>query len=277
MSLSWRIAEDFARSHPLEASGKLESAPDAEARAMVDVFEPATTAAVLAMMTPLAGARVLRIVATERASAILDGLSLDRASELVRCLPSSFRQGILGACRDARRKELESRLRYPEQTAGALMEPRVASFHLDTTVEDVLARLHRPGSELRYYVYVVNENQKLEGVTTLRDVAAAQAGTSLRSLMSRPVEQLSARTSKGAIATHPGWSRFSSLPVVDESGRLTGVMRYETFRRLSSETATSEEESTLGVVLALGELFWLSASNLLDGFPRESSQPEPRQ
>lgn len=270
MSLERRIAESFAASRPADAARVLDALTEEELGDFLDLCDVPVAAGVIGAMSPLFASRYLSRATDSRAADILNAVSFECGAGLLRRLSSDDRDRVLSLVADERRRHLAKLLRYPELTAGALMEPRVASFHPEQTVEQVVGDVHRRGSEIRYYIYVTGEDQVLRGVLSLRELVGAPRGASLGSIMVSPVDHLLARTHKSAILAHPAWRRFPLLPVVGDSGRLVGVFRYETLRMLEGHPNDEPESSPLGVTLALGELFWFGASGLIQGW--ESSE-----
>ncbi|HSF15904.1 MAG TPA: CBS domain-containing protein [Vicinamibacteria bacterium] len=273
MNLEKNIADTFAASRPSDAARVLETLGENDLRELLDDSDFRAAATVVEALTPLEASRCLCLVSVSRAADILNELPLGRAADLLRRVDGDTREAILSNVPEPRQRPLQKLLSFPEQTAGAMMEPRVESFPQGMTVEATLRKIRQPGRHLRYYLYVLDDDHVLIGVTSLRELASASVHKTLRSIMARPVHSLSARAGKNAILEHPGWRRFPVLPVVDEASRLIGVFRYETFRRLQG-LPDLEEASPLKVALAVGELFWLGASGLLRGL--EERPPSTR-
>lgn len=148
------------------------------------------------------------------------------------------------------------------------MHPYFAACHVSRRVEDAILELRESGTDLRYYLYVVDDDLLLVGVLGVEELMASDPAAGLADVMRRPVETLSARAGRNAILRHPGWKRYPSLPVVDEVGRLVGVFPYRTFQQLSGAPDEESDPSTLGLALALGELFWWGAAGLFRGLER---------
>ncbi|HXV60140.1 MAG TPA: hypothetical protein VEK15_05560 [Vicinamibacteria bacterium] len=273
MNLEKNIADTFATSRPSDAARVLETLGENDLRELLDESDLRAAATVVEALTPLEASRCLCLVSASRAAEILYELPLDRAADLLRRVGEGAREAILSHLPEPRRRPLQKLLSFPEQTAGAMMEPRVESFPQGMTVEATLRKIRQPGSHLRYYLYILDDDLVLTGVASLREIASASVRKTLRSIMTRPVHSLSARAGKNAILEHPGWRRYPLLPVVDEAGRLIGVFRYETFRRLQG-LPDLEEASPLRVALAVGELFWLGASGLLRGLEERIPPPQ---
>lgn len=270
MSLEKSIADVFASARPVAAARVLEALPEDAVRELLHESGIAAASAVVQALTPVVASRCLSSSAPARAADIVRDLPLDRTADLLRRLGQDERAAILAHVPSDTRRPLERLLRFPEHTAGAMMEPRVASFPQSSTVDATLSKVRDRGSELRYYVFIVDDELVLVGVTSLRELVSAPRDATLQSIMTRPVQSLSARSGRSATLEHPGWRRYPVLPVVDDTGRLVGVFRYETFRSLQ-EQPELEQASPVEVALALGELFWLGASGMLRGLEAPSS------
>jgi len=268
MNLEERIVHGFLREHPREAARVLERAPDGDACEVLSRSKPDEAAAVLEAIVPSAASRHLEQLDLGLAAEVLERLSSDRAADLLRRIDPERRRGILQALDEGPRKPIERLLRFPVDTAGALMHPHFAVYHLSRRVEEAVSELRDRGPDLRYYLYMVDDDLKLVGVLSVKELMAAARSTRLFDVMRRPVESLSARAGRNAILRHPGWKRYPSLPVVDELGRLVGVFPYRTFRLLLESPVEESDPSALGLALALGELFWWGAASLFRGLER---------
>ena len=268
MDLEERIVHGFLREHPREAARVLERSPDREARELLTRSDPEEAAAVLEAIVPSAASRHLDSLEPRHAAEVLDRFSSDRAADLLRRIEPERRARILDTLDRERRTPIERLLRFPPDSAGALMDPHFAAYHLSRRVEDAVLDLREQGPDLRYYLYVVDDDLLLAGVLAVKELMASPPTAPLSDAMRRPVETLSARAGRNAILRHPGWKRYPSLPVVDEAGRLVGVFPYRTFQQLVGAPEEESDPSALGLALALGELFWWGAASLFRGLER---------
>jgi magnesium transporter len=158
-------------------------------------------------------------------------------------------------------------LRYPQGTAGALMDPQVLSLPGHLPVAEALARVQRSPEHTLYYLYVVDRDQKLVGVLNLRELMLAPSSERLSSIMRADVARLSADSDLDSILAHPAWLEVHALPVIDEAGTFLGVVRYKTLRRLEREAAGKPSpDQALSTLLNLGELCWIGFAGMLAGF-----------
>ena len=273
MNLEHSLAAKLIREHPERAAGVLERLGMQEAKRVLSKAPAREAAPVLQRMSPQFAAAVLETFDTEPTARMLEALPLDVASRLARRLPPervAAALEILGA-RPAR--ALRSLLRFPEASAGALMDPDVLALPGDLTAKEALDRIREMPDFARYNVYVVDQEERLTGVVNIRELLIARPRSRLADLMIRDPLRLDALADRSVVVGHPGWKEVHSLPVVDEQGGYLGAVRYRTLRAL-------EEELLGGTVRdgnpreALGQLFSAGVGGVLDaltnvGTPRK--------
>src|SRR5699024_11913713 len=83
-------------------------------------------------------------------------------------------------------KEIEAMLAYEKETAGAVMTKELVSINPSYTVEEVLRILRRiaPGAEMVYYLFVIDDEGKLTGVVSLRDLIIAEPSERIANIRS---------------------------------------------------------------------------------------------
>jgi magnesium transporter len=265
MTLVQRLARQFLVEHPAEGALALERLP-LEQRAAVVGALPGDAAPALARMTPFAAAECLARLTPEQAAGALERLTLDTALALLRALPGESADRVVRGLPAERQEALQRVLRYPEGTAGALMDPSVLSLPDDITIGEAKIRVRRQGRGVLYYLFVVDRDRRLVGVLDVPELMSARTRDTVRAAMHEPVQHLPAWTPAAAVRTHPGWRSFHAMPVTDEAGRLVGAIRYQTLRRLEQDASVGRagkpSDLTVG---ALGELFQIGISGFVEG------------
>ena len=260
------LCRAFVDAHPDDAAHVLEQLPAPDVAALLDAIPPATAARVFDQMTPTMGADCLARMRPAAAAAAIAESRTDLASALLRRVDDEVRAALLELLPEAEAGFLRAVLRYPEGSAGALMDPCAMAVADDVTAGEALARVRRSPRHMLYYVYVVDRTRQLVGVVDVRELMLARPGEALTGVMRRPVARLVATMTRPAILAHPGWQHFHALPVVDRDSVLLGAIWYQTFRHLEDAARDqSRGVDAVTTVFALGELYWLSLSGLLDG------------
>lgn len=278
MTLEQRLARAFLERQPGAAAQALERI-SSDQRASVLRTAPADAARALALMVDSAAAAALAPLTDAEAAPVLDALPVETAIRLLRRMPVETVERLVHGLPATKQDWLRRALRYPEGTAGALMDPAVLTLPDDISVAEARIRLRRQASELLYYLFVVDRAGRLVGVLDIAELMRARLRDPIRAVMHERVQHLPAWTPATAVRVHPGWRSFHAMPVTDEEKRLVGAIRYQTLRRLE-ETADGGADArlTAATVGALGELFHLGMAGMVEGVaaaavPRDTRVP----
>ena len=268
------LAKHFAEDHPLDAARVLEELAIGEAAAYLEELPARLAAVVLQNMVSTSAAECMAQLSPPRFAQILAFLPLDHAARLLRRLEPERRAELFSRVPSNLSALLARLLRYPENSAGALMDPRALALPEDITVTEALARVRRAPRYALYYIYVLDREQKLVGVMNLRELMLAPPKAALSVTMRREVTAISALAGRMAIVENPGWRDVHALPVVDDAGVFLGVLRYETLRTLERDTTSpSPAGGGLAAVLTLGELCWVGLAGVLSDLTASIAPP----
>jgi len=264
MNMEKLLAQNFTEQHPADAALILERLAPAAAAFYLDELAPRWVAAVLQKMASANAAECLARLSPQLFVQVIACMPLDRGAGLLRFLAPEAQTNLLRQLPSRFAATLERLLRYPENCAGALMDPQVLALPEDISASEALGRVRRAPRHALYYLYIVDREQKLTGVVNLRELMLAAPREPLSSIMRRDLARVTALSDRAAILDHSGWRDVHALPVVDDHDHLLGALRYEALRRLESESkANAAEGGALSAVLSLGELCWVGLAGLL--------------
>jgi magnesium transporter len=178
----------------------------------------------------------------------------DDAADLVQEVQREARDGLLEQLDDQTRREVVALLAYEEDAAGGLMNPRFARLRPDMSVDAAilyLRRQTREHAENIYYAYVLDAEQRLLGVVSLRELMTAAPTKVVRDVMrAEPLsvpEDMDQERVSHLFAEH----NLMALPVVDAEGRMKGIVSVDDIVDVVREEAT-EDIQKLGAMEALG-------------------------
>ena len=219
---------------------------------VLTLLPKAKAAEVLSHLSPEEQAEYLKTLPPWRLREILEELSLDDlayALQAVRKEDPAYFQRLKDLLDPRTRAEVEALARYEEDEAGGLMTPEYVAVREGMTVEEVLRFLRRaaPDAETIYYIYVVDEKGRLKGVLSLRDLIVADPRTRVAEIMNPKVVYVRTDTDQEEVARLMADYDFTVLPVVDEEGRLVGIVTVDDVLDVLEAEAT-EDIHKLGAV-----------------------------
>jgi magnesium transporter len=268
-----RLGRAFLELHPQRAAVTLGEMPATRAAAVLGAVPARAAATVLRDMTVPDASDCLEHLAAAQAAAIIAEMAAGDAANLVRALKPELREHLITALPAELRDPIARLLRYPEGTAGAVMDPAIFQLPDHVLVADARVRLGRAARGLLYYLYIVDRERRLVGVLDIPELMSAPERDPVSAVMHRNVERFSAWTPAALVRRHPGWLRYHAMPVVDVDERLLGAIRYQTLRKLEREASDRGRDPTLLTANALAELFRLGTSGLVAGVAATASAP----
>jgi magnesium transporter len=239
------ICRGFVEGYPGEVARALEELPVEEAIAFLSEQPPAAAAAVIERIAPDAGELVLAGVRDEVATAVLTRLDPARAAALLARLDEPLRERRLARLPPAIAREVGDLIRYPAESAGAIMDPRVAAFRPEATVQQVLERLRAAPQRLQV-AYVVDDSERLAGAVALEDVALAEPSARIDALVHRRPARVLATAGRNEVIEELATRRAPSLPVVDADDRLVGVIRHAALVEAAQQEASVDLQTMVG-------------------------------
>ena len=205
------IIEDLA---PRDRAGILASLDDEALADAVEEMEPDTQVEVLEDLAPA------------RAADILEEMSPDDAADLVADLDQDTRDEILALMEQDEADEVAELLSYPEDSAGGIMTTEFISLDDQMTAGGAIDRLRElePDAETIYYIYITDEDGRLVGVLSLRDLIVARPETPIRDVMMREPVVVNVLDDQDVVAEVVAHYNLLAVPVVDEQGLLAGIV-----------------------------------------------------
>lgn len=261
------LAAELMIAYPEDAARVLERFPAADVAELVAELEPAAAAAILRAMTTVVGREALALADPERAGAVLAELSVPWAAALLRRAAPERIDRVLAGVDEPHRGAIARALTHDPRSVGALIDPAALALPPDVDAAFALDCVRAAHDARGDRIYVVDRDGRLEGVVGLAAVVTTAPDTRLEDLVTSELVTLRATDDTAAIAAHPAWSRWRSLPVVDADGAFLGVIRYDAVRRFVL-ASPSADASVVSLPVSLAELFWLGLAGVTDGLAR---------
>ncbi len=177
----------------------------------------------------------------------------DDAADVIQDLDEEDREGFLNLLDNSTRREVVALLAYAEDAAGGLMSPRFARLRPEMTVDEAIRYLRRQAREYLetiYYAYVLDQEQRLLGVVSFRDLFAAPGEKKLSEVMQTDVISVSEDLDQEAVAKLIAQHDLDAVPVLDPEGHMKGIVTVDDIVDVVQREAT-EDIQKLGGMEAL--------------------------
>jgi len=182
-------------------------------------------------------------------------LAPDDAADVIQHVPEAERAGLLALLDDATRREVTALLAYAEDAAGGLMNPRYARLRPEMTVDEAIGYLRRQARtnlELLSYLYVIDDEQRLLGVVSFRELFAAQPERTVREVMRTDLVTVRDDQDQEEVSRILAQHDLIALPVLDRDGHMKGIVTVDDIVDVVQAEAT-EDIQKLGGMEALDE------------------------
>ena len=264
MNTDRKILDNFITRHPTEAARLLERRTIEDTAEFLKALPADLTLQLFNQFERQTALKCFKMLDTEAAAHLVKNLPRQVVSIYLRQLSEEVRESIFNLVGKETALPLRRTLHYPENCAGALADPAVLIFPEDLNTKEALTQIKKYPEKVIYYLYIVNRNQKLTGVMSIREIMSARTDIRLSNAMHSNVVSLAAGQNFQAILDHPGWQEYHALPVVDETGIFLGVIRYKTLKRIERESKRSILPSqAIATINALGELYQIGLTGLI--------------
>ena len=266
--------------HPADIADILEQLDVEEAGAMLEGMDTETAADVLNEVEAKRQSEILSELDPERASDMLEALAPDDAADILADIPQEEAERLLNLMPANEAQPIRDLLRYGAQTAGGIMTPEALSLDQHLTVEEALTYLRRYSEhiEMVYYLYIVDDEKRLVGVVSLRQLVVAEPSTQLMALMDEDLIKVQTDTDQEEVARVISKYDLLAVPVVDEQNHLVGLVtvddvidviheeQAEDFTEIAGASVEEfEEEEHFSLRAALNRVSWLGV-NIVAGF-----------
>lgn len=178
----------------------------------------------------------------------------DDTADLIQAMPSETRSALLDLLDDVTRREVRALLAYAEDDAGGLMSPRFARVRSDMTVDEAISYLRKQAAQVEtiYYAYVLDDEQRLLGVISFRQLFQKPGDTHVREVMHTELITVREDMDQESVARVYTEQDLVAIPVVDAAGRMKGIITYDDIADVVREEDT-EDVQKLGGMSALEE------------------------
>ncbi len=248
----------------------LNKAHDADVASVLEVFDtegrisvfqlipdPERQANILSHLNKKFQLEIAHIFEISKLQQLLGFMDSDDAADLLGHLPEELSQQALRGLNRDELQEVEELMSYPEDSAGGLMSSEFLTISESLTVRESIETIQSMDEDLiSFYIYVINDSQRLVGVLSLKQLLLSRPQDFLKDIMSTDVISVDISTDQNEVARVVEKYDFLSLPVIDDNNDLVGVITVDDVIDVIREEA-NEDIHAMGMGGAdLDESYW---------------------
>lgn len=231
--------------NPIDVAGLFDDLEEKQIPVMFRLLPKEQAAETFVEMEPDAQQLLIQGFSDNELREVLDELYVDDAADLVEEMPANVVRRILAQADPEMRRSINQILRYPENSAGALMTMEYVSLRPEMTVEEAILRIRRQGvdKETIYTCYVLDRDRTLLGIVTVKDLLLAESDdTEIREIMTEAVISVNTQDDQEEVAKMFSKYNFLALPVVDTESRMVGIVTFDDAMDVMEEETTEDME-----------------------------------
>ena len=185
--------------------------------------------------------RLIENETPSRLAEILEEASSNEQAYLMGLVNDKFAASVINLLQVEEQEELEEMMGYPEDSAGILMYTDVYTLHQDTKAREAIYALQdQEEAEMVFYLYTLDDDGRLTGVISLRDLVPTPGDTMLKDIMSKNIQAVRPETDQEEVARIVSQYNFLAVPVVDSDEKLLGIVTVDNVVDVIREEATED-------------------------------------
>lgn len=236
--------------HPSDIAEEIEDLELREIRKVLREFPHEQVADILTELPDEVQTKLLENMRLDRVSEIIPEMFSDDAADALGNLSPERLQKIMDKLSDEDVRDITTLLEYPEDTAGGIMRSEVNAVLTTMTLSEAREAVRREedhGEDNAIYVYAVDENGRLQGVLRLRDLLFRDLRLKVSEVMICEVRAVSVNADQEEIANIFQKYNYLALPVVDDFGKLVGIVTWDDVIDVIQEEATEDMQRMVGL------------------------------
>ncbi len=221
-----------------------------QATYLIKLLESDKTSDVLTELDEDVREAVLGSLSTKEIAEELEELDTDDAADIVAELPQEIVQEVISEIGDREHaRDIVDLLRYDENSAGGLMAKELVKVNENWNVLTCVKEMRMQAENITrvHSIYVVDDEEKLKGRLSLKDLLTTSTKTHIRDVFIAKVDSVNVNEKPEEVAKIMSKYDLEAIPVVDELGRLVGRITIDDIVDVIREEAEKDYQLAAGI------------------------------
>jgi magnesium transporter len=212
--------------HPADIADIISQVSHKEGASFFKELDVETAAEALSELQPDVQAAIITGMDANSAADIIEEMPPDEAADVLSDLPVDKAKEILEHIDKDEAEDIQELLSHEEDTAGGMMTNEFIAYPPDLLVKDAIENFRKDAEDVEavYYLYVIDAEEKIKGVISLRDLLLAPLDVRLSDIMKTKLKIVSPETDEIEVAEIVSKYNLVAVPVVDSDGYILGIV-----------------------------------------------------
>ena len=237
-----RLLRFIGKSHPADIAILFKDLNPAEVRLLFDLlFSVRRVAKTLTELPPDLLPDILEMIEDEKLAKMMVWAEPDEEVTFIESLPKERGERILALMDPERREKVQKLIAYPDGTVGRIMTPEYLALPATISAQKAIDRIRDRGElESFFYLYVVDDEERLIGVVPIRNLVITPKDRTLGEMMIADPIHAEATMDQEEAARLVSKYDLLALPIVDHSRRLVGIITVDAVIDIIDEETTED-------------------------------------
>lgn len=211
--------------HPADIADIISKVPHEQGIAFFKGLDPNVAAEALPELDPELQKMIIEDIDKDYASEVVERMPPDEAADLLADLEKDKAKELLDSIEEEDAQDIQELLAHEEDTAGGLMTSEFIAYPPELTIREAIDRFKIDAHEVEsvYYIFIV-ENEKLIGITTLKDMVLHSPDMRLSEIMEPKLKTVFPETNQQEVAETISKYNLLAIPVIDDQGEMLGIV-----------------------------------------------------
>lgn len=212
--------------HPADIADIISNISIEEGAGFFEGLDPDVAAESLHELEPDIQKAIISRLDNDFVSDIVERMPPDEAADLLGDLPPEKAKELLESIEKGEAQDIQELLGHEEDTAGGLMTNEFIAYTPELKVKDAIEKfkIDAHSVETVYYIYIIDESEKLIGVTSLKDMLLSSPDMLMSEVMETKLKTVTPDANQYYVAEIISKYNLLAIPVIDERGGLLGIV-----------------------------------------------------
>ena len=235
-------SDNLQNLHPADLADILEDLDDEDRVSVIENLDDDVAAETIAEADSETQIQIIENLDTETASDIIEEMDPDEAADLLQDIDQDRAKEILDHMDLDEASDVRKLLEHDEFTAGGIMTTEYISIYDDFTIANAISHIRLVAADVEniYYMYVLDKEDRLKGIISIRDLISSNPNALVSDVMEKDIVSVNASTPQEEVAALISKYDYIAMPVVNDNQQILGVITIDDIMDVMQEEANED-------------------------------------